>query len=168
MRVEVKGHHKPITATKIDMQEPQPDYPLGVSSFIASIGAHCGAIATIVALSTLADPPAATPVSDEFMKPHEHHILLYDLGEKVPHVAPLKDTGDELNLRGVEVSKQAIIATSPKPESARLFMSAPAPEIQINQDLPAPLLVTKIDIKLSPPPERPKPRKFAPPPSEKA
>jgi hypothetical protein len=154
MRVKVNVHP----------MEPQPDYPLRVSSFLASVGAHCCAVAALATLWTFPGPRVARPVYEEFIKPHEQHILFYDSRQKVPDVAPMKEIGNAPDPRGAELSRQAIVATSRKPESTQLFMSVPAPEIEIHQDLPAPLLVANVDITPPPPPERPKPRKFVPPP----
>jgi len=146
------------------VEEPQPDYPLRITSFLTSVGAHCGAIAALAMFSTVAEAPAVRPVYDEFIKPHEHQIVFYDLHQKVPDVNPLNKTGNDPDPRGAEVARQAIVATSPKPQSAQLFISVPAPEIEIHQDLPLPLLVGNLNTTLPPPPERPKPRKFVPPP----
>ena len=113
-------------------------------------------------ISFPASPPKR-PVYDELIKPHERQILFYDFRRKVPDVAPLKRVGRAPTPRGAELSKQAIIATSKKPKSKQVFISVPVPKIEIHEDLPAPLLVARLDATLPPPPAPPAPRKFVPP-----
>lgn len=166
MRVKVKLHASSLTPLALSM-ESHSDYPLRVSSFFASVGVHGGIIAALAGVSTLSVVPAPRPVYEEFIKPHEHQIVFYEFRRKAPDVDPLKPTGNRQSPRGAELSRQAVIATSPKPKSTQLFISVPAPEIEIHQDIPAPLVIAKADVSFRPPPEQPKPRKFVPPPPAK-
>ena len=166
MRVKVKVRSSSLTSLTLDA-EPQADYPLRVSSFFASVGVHGGIVAALLAVSTLpvASPPRS--VYEEFIKPHENKILFYDLRTRTPDVDPVEPIGGRDTPRGTELSRQAVIATSPKPKSTQLFISVPAPAMEIHQDVPAPLVIAKADVTFSPPPEQPKPRKFVPPPPAK-
>ena len=145
-----------------EIEAPLPDYPLRLSSFFLSVGTHCLGIVALMFVS-FSGGRHERAVDEEFIRPQEHKILIYDLRTKVPDVAPLKKIGLGPEPRGVEVSEQAIIATSPKPKSKQVFISVPAPTIEIPQDLPTPLLVTRIETSLPPPPAPPKPKRFVPP-----
>lgn len=143
-------------------EAPRRDYPLRVSSFFLSVGTHCLAIVALMFVSFTGGQPER-PVYEEFIRPQEPKIKFYDLRKKTPEVAPLKERGRNPKPRGVELSEQAIIATSPKPKSKQVFVSAPAPTLEIPQDLPLPLLVAQLETSIAPPPAPPKPRKFVPP-----
>lgn len=166
MRVKVKLHASSVTSLALDT-ESRADYPLRLSSFFASAGVHGGIIAALGAVSAFPVAPMPRPVYEEFIKPHEHRILFYDLRKKPPDVDPAKSDGAREIPRGTELSQQAVIAISPKPKSTQLFISVPAPDMEIHQDIPAPLVIAKADVSFTPPPEQPKPRKFVPPPPAK-
>lgn len=142
---------------------PKPDYPLHAYSFALSVATHCAGIAALLFV-TFPDSKSARPVYDELIRPQEHKIVYYDFRKQVPDVDPVQQAGRSPQPRGAELSRQAIIATSPKPRSKQVFISVPAPDVEIHQDLPAPLLVAKIETSLPPPPAPPKPKKFVPPP----
>jgi hypothetical protein len=165
MRVKVKVSNDPPNGIASDLDEALPDYPLRISSFLASVTVHGGVVALLFTVASFRST-SDRPVYDEFIKPHELKIIYYHSPPKVPDVKPL-DKGNRLAPRGVELSKQAIIATSPKPKSKVLFVSTPAPALDVTLELPAPLLVAKLDTTIAPPPERPKPKQFVPPPPAK-
>jgi len=121
------------------------------------------------ALMTVDFPASKRPVYDEFIKPKNHQLLYFDIRPKVPHVNPVKRVGNTPNPRGVELSKLAIIAASKKPKSEQVFISVPAPKVDIRQDVPAPLLVTRLDTIIPTPaaPAKVIPKKFIPPPPSK-
>ena len=146
------------------VKPPKPDYPLRVSSFFVSVGAHCLGAAALLLVTFPADPPAK-PVYDELIKPHEHELVFYHFRPKTaPDVTPVKRIGNAPEPRGREVSKLAIIAASPKPESAKILISVPAPKIEIHEDMPAPLMVARLEAAPPPPPPPPpKPKTFVPP-----
>jgi hypothetical protein len=152
MRVKV-----PSTAA-----QPEPDYPLHVSSFVLSVATHGLGIAALLFITFPGGKPER-PIYDELIRPQEHKIVYYDFRKQVPDVAPVKPVGVGAEPRGAELSRQTIIANSPKPKSKQVFISVPAPDIEIHQDLPAPLLVARMETSLPPPPPRPEPKKFVPP-----
>ena len=147
----------------VEIETPRPDYPLRVSSFFLSVGTHGLVIAALLFVSFPGGQPER-PLYEQFIRPQEHKILFYDFRQKVPDVDPVNKTGLAAQPRGAELSEQSIIATSPKPRSKQVFISVPAPNIEIDQDLPAPLLVARLETSFPPPPAPPKPKKFAPPP----
>ena len=161
MRVKIQARHQAGTSREIDA--PRPDYPLRVSSFFVSAGAHCLAIASLMLVSFPGDS-RPRPLYDEFIKPHEHQVVFYDFRKQVPDVAPLKEVGHAPDPRGSELSKQTIIASSRQPKSEQVFISVPVPKVEIHQDLPVPLLVARLGTPLPPPPVPPTPKKFVPPP----
>lgn len=142
----------------------RPHYPLRVSSFLVSVAAHCLGIAGL-ALVTFPAVLPDRPVYDELIEPHEHQIVFYHLRDKAPDVAPLVRSGPEPRPQGSERSELTVVATAPKPKSEQVFISVPAPALEIHEDMPAPLLVARLDTTLPPPPSAPpKPKKFVPPP----
>lgn len=165
MRVKVQA--KLPTAIATELERPLPDYPLHLSSFFVSLGVHGLAIAGLLTLASFPGVGPNRPIYNELIKPNEHKILFYDFRKKVPDVAPVKKVGATKEPRGAELSKQAIIATSKKPESKQVFISVPAPKFEVHEDLPAQLLIAKLDTALPSLPEKPKPRNFVPPPASK-
>lgn len=140
-------------------------YPLTPKSFALSLGVH-GII--ILALLTVSLPAtvAERPVYEELIKPNQHKIIFYDFRRKTPNVNPVKKFGRAHEPRGAELSRQAIIATSRRPKSSQVFISVPAPKIEIPLDIPAPLMIARLDTippVPPPPPQRIKPRQFVPP-----
>jgi len=123
---------------------PRPDYPLRSSSFAFSLATHSAAVLAL-ALIRLPTAPVERPVYDQFIKPYEHKIILYDFRPKVPDVSPPKQVGRHPDPRGAELSRQTIVAMSPKPKSKQVLISIPALKIEIQQDLTAPLLVARMD-----------------------
>jgi hypothetical protein len=158
MLVKVQAKLHPRTPDQAWRQ----DYPLRVSPFFLSFISHCLAIATLT-LVTFPGGSRERPVYEELIKPHEHQILFYDFLKKVPDVTPVKKVGSAPDPRGVELSEQAIIASSRKPKSKQMLILVPAPKIEIHEDLPAPLLVARLNLALPPGPARPKPKSFVPP-----
>lgn len=165
MRVKVQAK-LPIAIVN-ELEQPLPDYPLRVSSFFVSAGVHGLAIAALLTVASFPSANPDRPIYTELIKPNEHKILFYDFRRKVPDVAPVKKVGATKEPRGAELSKQAIIATSKKPKSTQVFISVPAPKFEVHEDLPAPLLIAKLDTALPSLPEKPKPRNFVPPPASK-
>jgi hypothetical protein len=167
MRVKIRAKLPP--ATTLENDPARPEYPLRVSSFFVSAGAHCLGVAALL-LVNWPDAAPRRPVYDELIKPHQRRILLYDLRKKAPDTVPLKKVGATPDPRGAELSKQAIVAMSPKPKSKEVFVLVPVPKIEIPRDMPAPLLIARLQTTLPPappPPEPIKPKQFVPPPPSK-
>lgn len=139
---------------------PVPDYPIRPSSFGISVGTH---VALLAALLTVRFPATQVqrPVYDEFIKPNEHKILFYDFRTKAPDINPTARLGRAKQPRGAELSRQTVIASSPKPKSTQVLISVPLPKIQVSQDIPAPLMVVQMATVSAPPP--PAPKRFVPP-----
>ncbi len=149
---------------------PPAAYPIRPASLVISLGIH--GIAVLCLLS--ASPQGAdsrTPIMDELVQLKTHKIIYYDFRRKPPDVEPLKRLGNSPRPRGVVLSKQAVIATSPKPKSTQQMIWIPAPKIQIQQDVPLPNLIARMKTSLpsllampTPAPPEPKPvRRFVPP-----
>lgn len=81
---------------------------------------------------------------DELILPKAHKIIIYDFRKKPLDVEPLKKSADFPRPRGKEFSKQAVIATSPKPKSVQQTIWIPAPKIQIQKDVPLPNLIARM------------------------
>ena len=164
MRVKVRAS---LPRTAADAGRPKADYPLRLTSFAVSLGVHT-AVAAALMLVTIPSSSIERPVYDELIKPNEHKILYYDFRRKTPEVRPTRKVGSAREPRGAELSRQTIIATSPKPKSKQVFISVPVPKIRIQEDMPAPILVERLNSIAVAPPPRPKPRQFIPPKPSKA
>lgn len=164
MRVKIQAKRRARTIT--GLEAPRPDYPLRSGWFFVSVVVH-GLIVVGLMSVTFSGTPTQRPIYDEFIKPHEHKIIFYDFRKKVPDVAPVTRVGRVPDPRGVELSKQAIIASSRKPKSQQVFITVPAPKVEIRHDLPTPLLVARLETILPAPAAPPKARKFVPPPPAK-
>lgn len=81
---------------------------------------------------------------DGLIQPKLHKIIMYDFRKKPPDVQPLKKSGEFPRPRGAEISKQAVIATSPNPKSTQQMIWLPAPKIQIQQDVRLPNLIARM------------------------
>lgn len=85
-----------------------------------------------------------------------HKVLIYDIRAKPLDVTPLKSSGLSPKPQGREVSKQAVIATSPNAKSTEQFIWRPAPKLQIKQDLRTPNVIARMATSLPAPPAPPK------------
>jgi len=148
-------------------ETPVPDYAIRPSSFVISVGTHAALIAALWSVRFTAEP-VPRPVYDEFIKPNQHRIVLYDFRKPVPDVNSAKRLGRAKQPQGAELSRQTIIASSPKPKSRQVFISVPMPKVQLPRDIPAPIVVVQVATVSAPPPpprpEPPKPKRFVPPP----
>jgi Gram-negative bacterial TonB protein C-terminal len=81
---------------------------------------------------------------DELVQPKLHKIIIYDFRKKPPDVEPLKKLSETPRPRGAELSKQAVIATSPNPKSVQQLIWIPTPKIQIQKDVPLPNLIARM------------------------
>jgi hypothetical protein len=150
-------------------ETPVPDYAIRPSSFVISVGTHAALIAALWSVRFTAEP-VPRPVYDEFIKPNQHRIVLYDFRKPVPDVNSAKRLGRAKQPQGAELSRQTIIASSPKPKSRQVFISVPMPKVQLPRDIPAPIVVVQVATVSAPPPpprpEPPKPKRFVPPPPQ--
>jgi hypothetical protein len=141
-------------------------YPIRGTSLLASLGVH----GTLIGLLwILPSGESKRPIYDELIRPKEHNITYYDFRKPLPDVTPSKPKVRSPQPRGSEVSKQTIIATSPKAKSEKQLIFTPAPKLELPQDLPAQDLVMKAASSIlalpAPPKEPPKQLKsFQPPP----
>jgi hypothetical protein len=118
-------------------------YPIRPISLVASAGIHCIVIATLLLASPGSNRPRR-PVMDELIAPQKRTIIYYDFRKKPPQAEPLKKSGEFPRPRGAEFSKQAVIATSPKPKSVQQLIWIPAPKIQVQKDMPLPNLIARM------------------------
>ena len=144
--------------------EPASDYPLRLGSFLISYAAHAVLAAALMLISTPSSR-VSRPVYDEAIKPYANKIIFYDFRRKQPEVNPQKRVGRARQPQGAELSAQTIIATSPKPKSSQVFISVPAPKVEITEEMPTPILVSeiqKLHAATPAPKSRPESRQFPP------
>jgi hypothetical protein len=98
------------------------------------------------------------PIYDELIRPEAHKLVWYDFRKPVPEVAASERIGTFPKPRGRQLSKEAIIATSPQPKSKQQLIWLPVPKVEIHQDVPAPNLIARAPTALPPPPA-PEPKK---------
>jgi hypothetical protein len=123
--------------------KPSASYPIRPTSLVASIGIHAAAVLCLMAASPRGSA-SRRPIMDELVQPEKHKILIYDFRKKPHDVEPLKKVGNSPRPRGAELSKQAVIATSPKPKSTQQMIWLQAPKIQVQQDVPLPNLIARM------------------------
>jgi len=124
-------------------------------SFGLSTGIH-GAILAWLALSP---PPAPQPRRSLYqmeVKPHETHIVWYNLRERLPNVTPAHDSRDPRPPRALRKFDQDLAAGAKDNARAPQMIFMPAPEIQMPKPLPLPNVLAVA------PPRRPL-RTFTPP-----
>ena len=164
MLVKIQAKRRDRTFTGLDA--PRPDYPLRGGWFVISVAVH-GLIVVALMSATFSGKPVQRPIYDEFIKPNQHKIVFYDFRKPAPDVTPVTKVGHTPDPRGVELSKQAIIASSRKPKSEQVFITVPAPQVEIRHDQPTPILVARLETVLPAPVVRPKAKTFVPPPPSK-
>src|ERR1700722_1871848 len=130
-------------------------YPIRPTSLVASLGIHCIVVACLLAASPN-HAVSRRPIMDELVQPKLHKIIIYDFRKKPPEVEPLKKSGEFPRPRGAEVSKQAVIATSPKPKSTQQMIWLPTPKIEVQKDVPLPNLIARMKTALPSLPTLPK------------
>jgi hypothetical protein len=135
-----------------------PSYPFRITSFIISLAVHCALIASIALISTDDDKPIRA-FSTDLRQLQVRKVLIYDIRRNLPDVTPLKSSASSPKPQGAEVSKQAVIATSPNAKSTEQFIWQPVPKIQIKHDLRAPDVIARMARSLPSPPVPPKERK---------
>lgn len=138
------------------MQPPFQGYRIRPTSFVWSVAFHSVAILSLGFLPAYMDTAPRTPIYDEIVKPQEHKIIWYDFRKPLPDVQPAKRIGKSRKPRGRELSRDTIIAKSPKPSSSRQFIWQPVPKIEIRKDIPAPNLVARMRTSFVAPPPQPK------------
>ncbi len=130
-------------------------YPFRITSFVISLGVHC----TVILAITFVSIDQALPISataNDLSQLNVHKVLIYDIRAKPPDVTPLKSSGLSPKPQGNEVSKQALIATSPNAKSTEQFIWRPAPKLQLKQDLRTPNMIARMATSLPAPPAPPK------------
>lgn len=142
------------TVDNTPIAKPQ-GYPFRITSFLISLGVHCALITAIAFVSIDQDLPIRATSSD-LSQLNIHKVLIYDIRTKTLDVTPLKSSGLSLKLQGNEVSKQAVIATSPNAKSTEQFIWQPVPKLQIKQDLRIPNMIARMATSLPAPPAPPK------------
>ena len=153
LKIRIRSNAREQPAAKV------PDYRIRPTSFVLSAGLHSLAIALALFPSLpSADIVSNRPVYDTVIRPEAHKIVWYDLRksvpERVPDVSATKRVGTFPKPRGREISKQVMIATSPRAKSLRQFIWQPLPKIEIRHDLPAPNLIARAKMSVpAPPPE---------------
>jgi len=138
------------------MQPAFQGYRLRLSSFGLSVAFHSVGTVALCFLPSYLDITPKTPIYDEIVKPHEHKIIYYDFRKRLPDVQPTQRIGTFPKPRGRELSRDTIIAMSPKPTSSKQFIWQPVPKIEIKQDVPAPNLVARMRTSFVAPPPQPK------------
>ena len=120
-------------------------------SFAVSAGLH-GLAAVILAVVPGHDEGAEATAYKQFIEPQAHKIIWHDFRKKLPDVAAFERVGTFPKPRGTELSKQAIVATSPNAKSSKQFIWRPIPKIEIPKDLPVPNLIARVSAVPPPPP----------------
>ncbi len=118
---------------------------------MASVVIHSVAILALGLIRPQNSAPIR-PVYDEIIRPQEHKLIWYDFRKPVPDASATKRVGTFPLPRGKELSKDVIIATSPKAKSNKQLIWLPVPKVEIRQDVPAPNLIARTAAALPAPP----------------
>jgi hypothetical protein len=147
-----------IRWSSLDRTEPEgtQEYRIRPRSFVFSVGFHCIVIAALALLPAYVDTAPKKPIYDELVRPEAHKIIWYDFRKPLPDVEAAKRVGTFPKPRGRELSREAIIAMSPKAKSSKQFIWQPVPKLQIHQDVPAPNVVARMSTAVIAPPPEPK------------
>ena len=137
--------------------EPAPNYRFRPQSFAFSIGIHAVAVLGLGLISPQSSL-SRRPIYEEEIQPQEHKIIWYDFRKPaMPDVDAAKRIGTALTPQGKELSREVIIATSPKARSNKQLIWLPVPKVEIRQDVPAPNLIARMATAVpAPPPPAPK------------
>jgi hypothetical protein len=133
-------------------------YRIRPRSFVVSVVFHSLVIVALMFLPAYIDTTPKKPIYEELILPQEHKIVWYDFRPKpLPDVSAAQKVGTFPKPRGRELSKDAIIATSPKADSSKQLIWQPVPKVEIHRDVPAPNIVARINTAVvAPPPPEPK------------
>ncbi|MGB6943004.1 MAG: energy transducer TonB [Bryobacteraceae bacterium] len=138
-------------------------YRIRPTSFILSIGFHVVAVAGVLLVPSARPENRVRykPIYDDLVKPEEKKIVWYSPPKKqLPEVSAQERIGTFPAPRAPVKSPTAIIATAPKPKSAKQFIWQRIPKMEIHEDLPAPNLIARaaMAIPAPAPPLEPKPK----------
>ena len=127
-----------------------PEYRIKPRSFVASIGLH-SLVITVLALLPTYQEIQEKPVYQTLIQPEAHKIVWYDFRKKpepqrLPDVTAQVRVGTFPKPRGEELSKQIIIATSPRAKSLKQFIWQPLPKIEIRHDIKVPNLIARVNM----------------------
>jgi len=127
-----------------------------------SFGLSAGIHGAILAWLALSPPPAPQPRRSLYqmeVKPHETHIVWYNLRERLPNVTPAHNSLDTRPPRALRKFDQNLAAGAKDNARAPQMIFMPAPEIQMPKPLPLPNVLA-----VAPPP---RPLRTFTPPAEK-
>ncbi|MGD0295703.1 MAG: energy transducer TonB [Bryobacteraceae bacterium] len=132
------------------------EYRIRPRSFVFSVGFHCLVVAALFLIPAYTNSEPQRPIYDELVHPEAHKIIWYDFRKPLPDVDAAKRVGTFPKPRGRELSREAIIATSPQAKSSKQFIWQPVPKIEIRHDVPAPNVVARMNTAVVAPPPEPK------------
>jgi hypothetical protein len=134
-----------------------PGYRIRPRSFVYSVGFHCLVVAALFLIPIYTNTETQRPIYDELVHPEAHKIIWYDFRKQpLPDVNAAKRIGTFPKPRGRELSREAIIAMSPKAKSSKQFIWQPVPKVEIHTDVPAPNVVARMNTAVVAPPPEPK------------
>ena len=148
-----------IRWSKSDRMRPEATrgYRIRPRSFVFSVGFHCVVVASLFLIPAYTNSESKRPIYDELVHPEGHKIIWYNFRkEPLPDVDPAKRIGTFPKPRGRELSREAIIAMSPKAKSSKQFIWQPVPKLEIRHDIPAPNVVARMNTAVVAPPPEPK------------
>ena len=141
----------------------------GPFSFLFSACVHAGLLAWLVVAGEWAAEEKAQSLYDMEIRPHESHLIWYNLHDKLPEVRPSATPAAAKPQRALRQFNQEI-AVGPKelPKPPQLIQT-PAPEIALAKPLPLPnVLAASVPPRpvraFMPPPDRAAPQPVAPKP----
>jgi TonB family protein len=138
------------------------------TSLAGSVGLHVALIGWMFFGPKLEFTPEQKPQStyQQLIAPQEKKLVWYSFRNKLPEVSPLERRGISREPRAERKTAQTIVAKPPKAPRANQMVWLPAPEIELKSELRSPNMMAFEAPKIAPP-ERRRPKLFAPPPDVK-
>lgn len=137
-------------------------------SFLLSLGLHVVLVAVLVSVDLPGRQSAfKIRTAEDLLADNQTRVTLFAPREELPAVAPASETAARAGVqRARERFRQRIVADDPNPQSLRQKIVGPAPDIEIEQDIPSPNLLAWNAPQVSRPRFQVEPAREATPPRE--
>ena len=132
--------------------------------FGISMAFHAAVLAWVAISPELGLEESPRTLYQQVIKPNEKKLVWYRLQDKLPEVSPLERRDvSRPTATDTKLPQQTIVASQPKAPLANQMIWQAAPRLELQQEVKSPNLLAFDLPKVTPPPERPKPKLFNPP-----
>jgi TonB family protein len=128
-----------------------------------SVLAHTG-LFILVALGPRPNPShKARSLYDELIRPHEHQLVWYSFGQKLPEVSPQENRTSKPPGAEIKTPDQTIVSNPKRADPGTQLIWRPAPQMAPQPPLDSPNILAFRMPLIPPPPPGPPPKLFIPP-----